>query len=573
MSVAGEAEQVPISATTAFDSTRLRAIHATGLLDGFSDVLDGLARAASQLVSAPLVLVNLPTPTGLRLIGMTGATGEAANRRTLPLSRSLCDVVVQTETPLIIDDLVSHPLGQQRPGMQQLGVRSYLAVPISSRRGRTLAAFSAYDRTTRVWTAEQIAGLEDLARAAAVEIELRISRRQRRSREQRFTAFMDHSPFIAALINDRGELEYANATFELHAGTSASTLAGTPLATLAFPLAPAIEAHANAVLRDGANIERTEQVISSSGDTRHWQLYAFAVEGEDERRAGVVAVDITERRQLEGQLQRAQRLESIGQLAAGIAHEINTPVQYVSDNVRFLADSFDRMRRLLDPVRPSCTASSDDASLPCALQGWVDDRLSTESAAFLQRELPSALSQSLDGLNRIAGIVRSVKQFSHPGTSAAALADINHALSLALTITRNEWRYVAECRTDFDPALPLTRCFVTELNQVFLNLLVNAGDAMRDSGRPGQLRVATQRDGAFVVIEIADTGTGIPAGIADRVFDPFFTTKAVGSGTGQGLAIAHAVVDRHGGTIRFRSVEGQGTTFEVRLPIAGPTSP
>lgn len=571
MSVAGEAEQVPSPAGKVFDPLRLRAIHATGLLDGSSDVLDGLARAASQLVSAPMVLVNLLAPTGLRLIGMAGVTGEVANRRMLSLSRSLCDVVVQAETPLVIDDLASHPLGQQRPGMQQLGVRSYLSVPVSSRRGRTLAAFSAYDRTSRAWTPEQIAGLQDLARAAAVEIELRISRRQRRSREQRFTAFMEHSPFIAALINDRGELEYANATFELHTGLPSSTLTGASLSTLAFPLAQVIEEHAKAVLQSGANIERTEQVVSSSGDARHWQLYAFAVEGEDERRAGVVAADITERRQLEGQLQRAQRLESIGQLAAGIAHEINTPVQYVSDNVRFIADSFDRMLRLLDPARPSCTASPEGASLPCALQGWVDERLSAESVAFLQRELPAALDQSLDGLNRIAGIVRSVKQFSHPGTSQAELADINHALSLALTITRNEWRYVAECRTAFDPELPMMRCFVAELNQVFLNLLVNAGDAMRDSGRPGMLRVATRRDGAFVVIEIADSGTGIPSAIADRVFDPFFTTKAVGSGTGQGLAIAHAVVDRHGGTIRFRSVEGQGTTFEVRLPIAGPT--
>ena len=573
MSVAGEAEQVSASAAMAFDPSRLRAVHATGLLDGSSDVLDGLARVASQLVSAPMVLVNLLTPTGLRLIGMAGASGEAAKRRTLPLSRSLCDVVVQAETPLVIDDLASHPLGQQRPAMQQLGVRSYLAVPVSSRRGRTLAAFSAYDRTSRAWTPEQIGRLQDLARAAAVEIELRISRRQRRSREQRFTAFMEHSPFIAALINDRGELEYANATFELHTGLPSSTLTGTPLAALAFPLAPVIEAHANAVLRSGASLERTEQVVAASGDIRHWQLYAFAVEGEDERRAGVVAADITERRQLEGQLQRAQRLESIGQLAAGIAHEINTPVQYVSDNVRFISDSFERMRRLLDPDRPSCTAAREDGSLPCALQGWVDDRLSPESVTFLQRELPAALDQSLDGLNRIAGIVRSVKQFSHPGTSEAEYADINHALALALTITRNEWRYVAECRTDFDPELPAIRCFVTELNQVFLNLLVNAGDTMRDSGRPGRLRVATRRDGAFVVIEIADSGMGIPAAIADRVFDPFFTTKSVGSGTGQGLAIAHAVVDRHGGTIRFRSVEGQGTTFEVRLPIAGPTPP
>jgi len=562
-----------------FAPARMQALLATGLLDGSSHVLDGLARAAARLLSAPLVLVELLTPDGVRLVGMAGVEGAVAASRILPMSHSLCDVVVGSERPLVIGDLDTHPLGHDRDGLRALGARAYLGVPVTARGGRTLAAFSAFDRTVRSWTGDELATLQDLAAAAVSDIELRINRQHRRIREVRFNAFMDNSPLLAALVNERRELEYVNAAFEQHAAISRTELTGAALSAVAFSLTHALAAGVDLVLQTGENLERIEVVTTPAGEQRHWQLYAFPVPDEHERRVGLVVADITDRRRLEIQLERAQRLESIGQLAAGVAHEINTPVQYVSDNVRFLAETFDRVKWLFDPNRPTCVAGvgaapSASVPAPCALEAQLQTRLGASTTpAFLYREVPAAFGQTIEGLERIAAIVRSVKQFAHPGGAEPELTDLNNALSLTLTITRNAWRYVAECETAFDAELPPIRCFVGELSQVFLNLVVNAADAMRESGRRGTLRVTSRRDGHDAVVEISDTGVGIPPAIADRVFDPFFTTKPAGSGTGQGLAIAYAVLQKHEGTLRFRSVEGQGTTFEVRLPIAGPKVP
>ncbi len=287
----------------------------------------------------------------------------------------------------------------------------------------------------------------------------------------------------------------------------------------------------------------------------------------------VMFEDQTEALTLERELRQAQKLEAIGQLAAGIAHEINTPVQYIGDNIRFLADSLSSLLALLEgygEFYDHCR-NSDGAE---ELRQKVEKLYADADVDYLREEIPLTVQQSLDGVGRVTKIVRAMKEFSHPGSAEKVLVDINNALQSTITVSRNEWKYGAEMETEFATDLPPVSCLPAELNQVFLNLIVNAAHAIDTRVKNGDydkglIRVATRVDSDHVVIEVADNGTGIPEKIRHRIYDPFFTTKAVGKGTGQGLAIARdIVVEKHHGLISCMTQEGQGTTFTIRLPLA-----
>jgi signal transduction histidine kinase len=193
---------------------------------------------------------------------------------------------------------------------------------------------------------------------------------------------------------------------------------------------------------------------------------------------------------------------------------------------------------------------------------------------YLREEIPKAIQQSLEGVERVSKIVGAMKEFSHPGTTEKVAIDINRSIESTITVARNEWKYVAELVTDFDLSMQLIPCLPGEFNQVILNMIINAAHAIaaiedNQSGKKGTITVSTRDQGKYAEIRISDTGTGIPESIRPRIFDPFFTTKEVGKGTGQGLAIAHSViVDKHGGTIRFESEMGKGTTFVITLPTS-----
>ncbi|MGA7830870.1 MAG: PAS domain S-box protein [Terracidiphilus sp.] len=284
-----------------------------------------------------------------------------------------------------------------------------------------------------------------------------------------------------------------------------------------------------------------------------------------------IARDITGRDAAEIELRQAQKLESVGRLATGIAHEINTPMQFVGDNVRFLQDSFMQLQALLDKLRGLCDPSAGFVLPPAFCAEF--SRLETEmDSAYIMKETPDAIVQTLDGIERVVTIVRAMKEFAHPEDKGMAHADINRALLNTLTVARNELKYVAEVVTDFGD-LPLVVCSLGDMNQVFLNLLVNAahaiGDMVQGTGQKGTIRIETRVEGLMALIAIADTGAGIPEKIRDRIFDPFFTTKEVGRGTGQGLAIARSVIERHKGSLTFESEVGKGTTFRIGLPIEG----
>ena len=285
--------------------------------------------------------------------------------------------------------------------------------------------------------------------------------------------------------------------------------------------------------------------------------------------------EVTERRILESQLAQAQKLESIGQLAAGIAHEINTPAQYVGDNARFLhevCDGLERVHELYDQLLERLRSENLAKDLVQKIEA-VSAEIDLE---YLKEEAPKAVLQSIDGIERISRIVRAMKEFSHPGTDSKINIDLNKAIESTITVAKNEWKYVAEMLTDFDPNLPPVPCLPAEINQVILNMIINASHSIADvlkkngSEQKGTITITTRTRDNFAEISIGDTGTGIPENIRLKIFDPFFTTKEVGKGTGQGLAISHSVVvDKHGGTITFDSEVGKGTVFFIRLPLDG----
>jgi signal transduction histidine kinase len=292
-------------------------------------------------------------------------------------------------------------------------------------------------------------------------------------------------------------------------------------------------------------------------------------------------LDVTEQRRLENDLAQAQKLESVGRLAAGVAHEINTPVQFVSDSVHFVREAMDDLAEIVDKYRNLRAATlNGDGSAPDAVAAAKAAEEAEDDADldYILENAPIALDRAREGLGRVAAIVRSMKEFAHPDRKEMATADLNQAIRSTLVIASNEYKYVAEVETGFDPALPHVNCYAGEVNQVVLNLIVNAAHAIGDvvkeqGGGKGKIRVATRVVGDCVEIAISDTGRGIPPEVRSRIFDPFFTTKEVGKGTGQGLAIARTVVvEKHGGTLHFETEVGKGTTFYIRLPIAGPAN-
>jgi len=247
---------------------------------------------------------------------------------------------------------------------------------------------------------------------------------------------------------------------------------------------------------------------------------------------------------------------------------INTPIQFVSDSVLFLQSAFEDLMPVLTRVPRVSSVLRESGAGEAA--GDLERAWETADAEFVLEQVPSAVARSLEGLERVAAIVRAMKAFAHPGSESRAPADINEALATTIAVCRNEYKYVADLVTDFGD-LPQVYCHIGELNQVFLNMLVNASHAIADrvegTQERGTITVHTRfiADKNEAVIRISDTGTGIPSELSEKIFDPFFTTKPVGKGTGQGLTLARSIIVKHGGTLTFETAMGQGTTFEIRL--------
>jgi signal transduction histidine kinase len=281
--------------------------------------------------------------------------------------------------------------------------------------------------------------------------------------------------------------------------------------------------------------------------------------------------DILDRLLLEQEVVQAHKLESVGHLAAGIAHEMNTPIQFISDNVRFLSDSFSDLTAVLERHHALLLSAKALLCVPNLIEACEAEARRVD-LDYLTEEIPKAIAQSSGGIERIATIVCALKEFAHPGTHEKTCVDLNKAIESTVTVSRNEWKYVADLTTDLAPDLPLVPCLLGQCNQVILNMIVNAShaiaDVVKDTGDKGMITITTCHVEGYAEIRITDSGTGIREEIRGKIFDPFFTTKEVGKGTGQGLTFAHSViVGKHQGTIAVESEMGRGTTFVIRLPL------
>ena len=314
------------------------------------------------------------------------------------------------------------------------------------------------------------------------------------------------------------------------------------------------------------------------GDERFLGLTVNPLNGDGNSILGltIIGADITDRKKMESQLQQSHKMEAIGQLAAGIAHEINTPVQFVGDNTRFFQEAFDDLNQVIKKLQAALAAARSN-TLTDALFEETEQLIEEIDLEYLEEEIPLAIQHSLKGVERIAKIVQAMKIFAHPGMVAKEHVDINKEIEKTITITRNEWKYVADLETDFDESLPLVPCFRAEFNQVILNMIVNAAHAITEKNdenksEKGTIHIRTAHEGDRAQICISDTGAGIPEDIRHKIFDLFFTTKEPGKGTGQGLAISHSViVKKHHGTLTLESQEGKGTTFHIGLPLEAET--
>ena len=398
---------------------------------------------------------------------------------------------------------------------------------------------------------------------------------QLRHSEEHFRLLIESSSDVITQIDNQQNICYASPSVERVLGYKPEDYIGQNIFQFIHPddLKSTMAAFTQGLQNVGSAISIEHRLKHKDGSWPFFQTIGRGILDESGNRLVVAnSRDITERKNLESQLVQAQKLESIGQLAAGIAHEINTPTQYVGDNTRFFNDAFKDLNRLLGKYDQLFQTIKNGAPLDGALQE-IEGIVKEIDLAYLTDEIPKAIRQTLEGVERVRIIVQAMKEFSHPGTKEKTPINLNKAIQNTITVARNEWKYVAEMATDFDSSLPLVSGLPGELNQVILNMIINAAHAIADvvgdgSKGKGTITVSTRHDGNWAEIRVSDTGTGIPENIRSRIFDPFFTTKKVGKGTGQGLTISHSViVDKHGGTIHFDTEMGKGTTFIIRLPM------
>lgn len=348
--------------------------------------------------------------------------------------------------------------------------------------------------------------------------------------------------------------------------------------------------HARAAYEDEQRIIQTGQPVldleekqSRENGLHHWITTSkFPLRDRTGKLIGTFGIsrDITARRQAEAdrramevQLHLHQKLESVGRLASGVAHEINTPAQFITDNIHFIKKASQGMLPALTAYRALRTVLLQGGD-PAAALAEIERIEASARLDFAIRELPQTIEDALEGLTRVSHIVRSLKEFSHPGRTASSQFSVNRCVETTLSVSRHEWKYVADVETDLTPDLPSVVGNSDEFNQVLLNLIVNAAHAIKEAQKvqgskdKGRILITTSVKKEQVVVSVQDTGHGIPEAARSQIFEPFFTTKEVGQGSGQGLAICRSVVHKHGGTISFETEVGRGTTFIIHLPLA-----
>ncbi|HKQ70620.1 MAG TPA: ATP-binding protein [Polyangiaceae bacterium] len=562
-----------------------------------SDIVAALRRAGEERrvrgtatlheVSASLMAVRdhvdlLPRALEIakRSLGADGAAivrGRAGGAEPVRIDgdQPLSDAVLKQCHSKVTEDRKSIRLSTlPRPQSEKPVAGAALVCPLVGRGGANASLVLVRNAGAPAFSAAELADGQVLAAQLAMALEnaelferMQAAEQEARSSEARIRAVVDACPDAVFTIDRRGVIRDWNPAAETMYRYPAARAVGSDYRELIVP-----EAHrsgmADDVDRDGPSAQiavlaaKNALCLRGSGEEFPAAVSVTPILSHGEPLSCIFVRDLTAQTRLEVELRHAQKLESVGRLAAGVAHEINTPIQFIGDSTEFARSAFEALRKLVDVYRQHAKSESHDALMAAEEEADL---------TYLLEQLPVAIGRTLDGVSRVARIVRAMKYFAHPGQGEKSPADLNRAVEETLIVASNEVKYVAAVELELGD-IPQVTCHLEDVNQVLLNLVVNAAHAIesanRHTGGRGVIRIRTRHEAPSVVVEISDTGCGIPESIKRKVFDAFFTTKEPGRGTGQGLALARAViVDKHGGTLTFESVEGAGTTFFIRLPV------
>ena len=474
----------------------------------------------------------------------------------------------------VTNDVIHDQRIHDQEWASKLGLVSFAGYQLKPSFGKTLGVLALFSK--HIISPDEDNLLEMIGHSTAQVIQSSRVENELSDSNEKLELLFSSIPSGIIEITDDCKISRLNTYAENIFGTSTSDVIGRPLHECNIPW------DMEEIIKKVSLCKETESSVWTDslkykridGDKGLLNVTINPIKDDEDKQTGqlILMNDITEHKNMEYQLVQAQKLESIGQLAAGIAHEINTPTQFISDNTLFTQNAFSKITTLLKKYSYLLEMNKTGSVTP-EMISEIDVAKKDINFEYLIEEIPVAIKESQDGLKRVAEIVQSMKTFSHPGVEEKVFVDINAMINSTITVSRNEWKYVADIETHFDSDLPPVPCSPGEFNQVILNLIVNAAHAIGDvSGNgdvdKGKIVISTSSDGDWAEIRISDTGTGIPEKNRSRLFEPFFTTKDVGKGTGQGLAIAHSViVKKHNGTITFDTEMGKGTTFVIRLPL------
>jgi len=524
-----------------YEEKRLQALRRYGILDTSPESeYDDIVQLAARLCDVPIALVSLVDRERQWFKANVGLPGVSETERCI----SFCTLAIEQEHVFIVEDAEKDPRFAANPLVTAAPfIRFYAGTPIQTEDGFNLGTLCVIDRQPRVLTESQRQGLLALKRQVELHLRMRLQVRQAQARNRQL---LESSGDAVFLLDEAGRVLEANPVAGRLLGLTSPQLIGASFELLApegerEALARALQE----LLQRGSVRLENQGLKSTRGERVSLDLSASLQEVGTSRRLLVVGHDLTEKRRLEQQSIQNDRLASVGALAAGIAHEINNPIAYVLSNVSYLERWRDELERTL-----------------AAMPGFP-----TQVADMLV-EAKEVISESLDGCKRIRDIVRDMRFFAHAPDESLAPVDINASLDFVLRMAQTELKRTARLEKDYDLELPPVLSSESRLSQVFLNLVINALQAM-PSGGPQRhtLRVRTVREGERVRVDVSDTGHGIPAEVLPRIFDPFFTTKPAGSGTGLGLSISHSLIQKMGGEMRVSSEPGSGTTFTLLLPL------
>ena len=396
----------------------------------------------------------------------------------------------------------------------------------------------------------------------------------------RLAAILDHTFAGILVVDEQGSMIEVNRAAKAMFGRAGESTVGASVLDwideASWPVCEAAEAsRIDADGHRGTEVWHEVQGRRVDGSSFPLEFVITQLELSESHHKIWILRDLTQQREaeavqkaLEQDLQRAQKLEALGTMAGGVAHEINTPVQFIGSNLAYLNDVFSDLLAVIDSYRDlrSTALAGEDLGDALAKTAKAEEDADLDGLIV---DVPEAIAQTEEGVVRVSKIVEAIKEFAHSGGETQAIIDVNHTIDSTIEVSRGEWGCLAEVTTSFAEDLPTITGDPGKFQQVILNLIINAAQAISDHGpkSAGLIEIGTRLDGPDIAIEVRDDGCGIPKHLHERVFEPFFTTRDVGKGTGQGLALSYKTVTEHlGGTISLLSEEGLGTSFIVRVP-------